>query len=107
VGNLNRAKNGRLQVAKDKCAAVTGRQTEEFSFGFGSAKLLRSAHDRAQFLNVRALLCGAQSGIADDIDEEDVRDLEAEFRFLLVWHQGINLGSSDAALYINFSPKSW
>ena len=88
VGNLNRAKNWRFQVAKDERAAVTGRQTEEFSFGFGGAKLVGSAHDLAQFLNVRALLCGAQFGIADDVDEKDVRDLEAEFRFLLVGHVG-------------------
>ena len=88
VGNLNRAKDGHFQVAKDERAAVTGRQTEEFSFGFGSAKLVGSAHDLAQFLNVRALLCGAQFGIADDVDEKNMRDLEAEFRFLLVGHIG-------------------
>jgi hypothetical protein len=88
VANLNRAKNWRFQVAKDKRAAVTGWQTEELSFGFGSTKLVGSAHDRAQFLNVRALLGGAQFGIADDVDEEDVRDLEAESRFLLVGHIG-------------------
>ena len=75
VGNFNRAKNWRFQVAKDERAAVTGRQTEEFSFGLGSAKLVGSAHDLAQFLNVRALLCGAQFGIADDVDEKDVREI--------------------------------
>jgi hypothetical protein len=84
VSNLNRAKNWRFQVAKDQRASVTGRQTEEFSFGFGSAKLVGSTHDLAQCLNVRALLCGAQFGITDDVDKEDVRDLKAEFRFLLV-----------------------
>src|SRR6476469_10630414 len=88
VGNLNRAKNWRFQVAKVKRAAVTGRQTEKFSFGFGNAKLVGSAHDLAQCLNVRALLCGAQFGVADNVDEKDVRDLEAEFRFLLVGHIG-------------------
>ena len=50
--------------------------------------MVGSAHDLAQFLNVRALLSSAQFGIADDVDEKDVRDLEAEFRFLLVGHIG-------------------
>jgi hypothetical protein len=34
-----------------------------------------------------------------------VGDFQSEFRFLFVPHRGMNLGGSDAALYINFSRK--
>src|SRR6476469_5719180 len=102
VGNINRAKDWRFQVAKDKRAAVTGRQTEEFSFGFGGAKLVGSAHDLAQFLNVRALLCGAQFGIADDVDEKDVRDLRRSFVFCSSGISGVILRGYGESLYMNF-----
>jgi hypothetical protein len=56
--------------------------------------------------SISALLVDAQFGIAHDVDEKNVCDLQSEFRFLFVPHRGFNLGGSGDALYINFSPKS-
>jgi hypothetical protein len=49
-----------------------------------------------------ALLVNTQFGIAHDVDEKNMGDLQSESRFLFVRHRGMNLGGSAEALYMNF-----
>ena len=105
-GNFFGAKNRCLRaVAESKRAAVTGRQSQQFSFRFSSAELLSSANDLAQFLDLGALLVNAQLGIADDVNEKDMGYLQSELRFLLVAHRGMNLGGFGEALYLIFTTE--
>ena len=92
-------------VTESKRAAVTGRQSQQLSFSFSGAVLLGPPHDLAQLLYLSALLVNAQFGIAHDVDEKNMGDLQSDFRFRFVRHRGMNLGGSDKALYINFLPK--
>src|SRR6202030_2669575 len=84
--NFDGTQNRRFQTAEDERATVAGRQAQQFSLGFSRAKLLGTADDFAQFLNLRALLSRAQLGIAHDVDEEHVRDFESQFWFLIFSH---------------------
>jgi hypothetical protein len=93
-------------VAEGERAAVTGRQSQQFSFGLSDSELLSPPHDLAQLLNLDALLVNAQFGIAHDVDEKNMGDLPPEFRFLFVRHRGMNPDGSGKALYINFLRKN-
>ena len=58
--------------------------TEEWNQDF--ARCLGVAHDLVELMQRFRLLVDEQLRITDDVDEKNVRDLEAQFRFLLVSH---------------------
>src|SRR5207248_10332136 len=82
-------RTGASKPAKDERAAISGGQPQQLPFRFRGAKLLSATHDLAQLLNARSLLGCPQFGIADDVDEQDVGQLETNSWFLPVDHRWI------------------
>ena len=79
LADFQSAQRRRLRsVAKNQRAAVPGRQAQEFAFRFSAAELLCSTHDFFQLLQQLALLANQPLGVADDVDEQDMPDLETQ-----------------------------
>src|SRR5262249_48338892 len=87
LADFHRAKNRRLgMVAKNQGATVTCGQAKKFAFCFSAAELFRSPDNLPQDLQLRGLLVQEQLGITDDVDEQDMADLQPNFRFCLGGH---------------------
>ena len=71
------AAQGRLRVAeKDERHAVAGRQTYQLLRGLRALELLRAADDVIELLKRARLPVHRQFRVADDVHEEDVRNVE-------------------------------
>ncbi len=70
-------------AAENQCHPVARREPDKFSFRLRRAHLLRSADHFLQMFQKLALLINEQFGVAHDVDEEDMRDLEIDFFFNL------------------------
>ncbi len=90
---------GFRSVAKNQCAAIPGRQAQEFAFRFGEANLLRSTHDFLQLLQQLALLANQPLGVADNVDEQDMPDLETKTGLLVGRHERLSLLKSGSILH--------
>ena len=73
-------------AGEHKRHAVTRRKKDQLTRRFRFAHRFRVAHNLIQLLQRFRLLVDQQLRVADDVDEEDMRDLEAQLRLLLVSH---------------------
>src|SRR5712692_2603396 len=74
-------------LVKNQRHPVTGGDLDQARRGFGVLKLLGPANGLSQFINRRALLINRKLGVANDVDEEDVGDLELNLFFNFARHR--------------------
>jgi hypothetical protein len=77
---------------KNERHAIAGRNLLESSGGCGPIKLVRAADGLVEPVHQASLLIRWASRITDDVDEENMRDLEALVRFWFFRHNNQNLG---------------
>src|SRR5206468_7522631 len=66
-------------LVKNQRHPVTGRDLDQAGRGFSVLKLLGRANGLSQFINRRALLVNRELGVANDVNEQDMGDLELDF----------------------------
>ena len=89
------------RAGEDQRHPVARGQQDELTDRFRFTRRFGIAHDLIQFVERFRLLVDEQLGITDDVDEKDMRDLQAQFRFLVVGHLGRDLSASRGRLYLN------
>ena len=81
AGDFQRATHRRLRrCEKNERYAIACRQPHELLSLIGCLKLGAAAHDGAQPAHHRLLIVDEQLGIADDVDEKNMRDLQFRTR---------------------------
>jgi hypothetical protein len=85
---FERAFHGRFRtVIENERHTVSGGNCDQVSLVFGGAELLRLAHHSIEHLQQAPLFVNQQSGVTDNIDEENVRDLQLDLFFDLSGHE--------------------
>jgi hypothetical protein len=64
---------------------------------FGFAELIGAASDLVESIEQRTLIVNQQFGIAYDVDEKDVRQLQLDFLFDLSRHVARQINNKDKA----------
>ena len=87
AADLHRALHRRFRTGvKDQRHPVAGWDSNQTVRGFGSLKLLGGANNLVQFLNRRVLVVNRKLRVANDVDEQDMRDLELDLLLDLGGH---------------------
>src|SRR5205807_185078 len=73
-------------LVKDQRHPVASGDLDQSRRGFGVLKLLGRANGLSQFINRRALIVNRTLGVANDVDEQDMRDLELDLFFYFGGH---------------------
>ena len=86
-GRLQRAPDRRIwRARKSEGHSISGRRPNQFSCGFRDAESVGVSKNFVQLADRFALLVNQQSGIADNVHEKDMGDLELEIGFELSGH---------------------
>src|SRR6266480_1430327 len=78
---------------KDQPHAVTCRNLNQATGGFGFPILIRTADNFGQLVNHRPLFVNRKLGVTNDVDEQDVRDLKLDLFLNLSGHKPRRKGS--------------
>ena len=81
-----------LRSSKHQGHAVPGRKKNELTGRFGVSPRFCVPDNRVQLVQSFRLLISRQLGVPNDVDEEDMRDLQAQFALFLLAHLLKSLG---------------
>ena len=85
--DFNRALRRRFRTGvEDQRHAVARWNFYQPTRSFGFLELIRTADDCRQFVNYRPLFVNRKLGVADNVDEKDMRDFEPNLLFDLGGH---------------------
>src|SRR4029077_16263737 len=77
---------------------VAGGDPSQTARSFGSLKLLGRANNPVQFLNRRVLVVNRKLRVANDVDEQDMRDLKLDLFLNFRSHLWIHMEMPDATI---------